>query len=64
MDKQGRVRNSKSFRSTFIMFRLLANVSVDKIATNCGTSSTIIENYYAKYINIDMMGDSFTDLPE
>ncbi len=63
-DKFGRERNAKSFRSTFIMFGLLRGLKDRDIADNCGNSPDIIHKYYAKYINIDMIGDSFTDLPE
>ncbi len=64
LDKQGRARNSKSFRSTFIMYRLLAKQPIKAIATNCGTSTFAIDNFYAKHITIEMYDDSFTDLPE
>ena len=63
-DSQGRTRNAKSFRSTYIMYRLLAKQPIKAIATNCGTSSNVIDNYYARFITIDMYDDSFTDLPE
>ena len=64
IDKQGRTRNSKSFRSTHIMYRLLAKKTIKSVAVNCGTSSGTIDNFYAKFITIDMYDDSFTDLPE
>ena len=54
--------NAKSFRSTFIMFGLLRGLKDRDIADNCGSSSDIIHKYYAKYIN--MIGESFTDLPD
>ena len=63
-DKFGRERNTKSFRSIFIMFGLLCGLKARDIADNCGNSPDIIHKYYAKYINLDMVGDSFTDLPE
>ena len=63
-DRHGRERNAKSFRSTFIMFGLLRGLKDRDIADNCGNTPDIIHKYYAKYINIDMIGDSFTDLPE
>jgi len=47
------------------MFGLLRGLKDRDIADNCGnTPRDIIHKYYAKYINIDMIGDSFTDLPE
>ena len=46
------------------MFGLLRGLKDRDIADNCGNSPDIIHKYYAKYINIDMIGDSFTDLPE
>jgi len=63
-DRHGRTRNAKSFRSTFIMFGLLRGLKDRDIADNCGNSPDIIHKYYAKYINIDMIGESFTDLPD
>ena len=56
--------NAKSFRSTFIMFGLLRGLKDRDIADNYGNSLDIIHKYYAKYINIDMIGESFTDLPD
>tara|TARA_B100000315_G_scaffold202138_1_gene194734 strand:- start:250 stop:1350 length:1101 start_codon:yes stop_codon:yes gene_type:complete len=62
-DNHGRVRNAKSFRSTFIMYRLIAKRNLKEIETNCGTSATTIRKYYAKFLDVDMYDDSFTDLP-
>lgn len=62
-DDHGRVRNAKSFRSTFIMYRLIAKRDLKGIELNCGTSSTTIRKFYAKFLDVDMYGDSFTDLP-
>ena len=56
--------NAKSFRSTFIMFGLLRGLKDRDIADNYGNSPNIIHKYYAKYININMIGESFTDLPD
>jgi integrase len=64
IDKYGNKRNAKSFRPTFIMYRLIAGQPIKSIATNCGTSSEIIDKYYAKFIDVNMLDDSFTDLPE
>ena len=49
-DSLGNVRNARSFRSTYIMFRLIYGTPIKDIATNCGNSSTVIDKYYAKYI--------------
>ena len=62
-DSQSRTRNAKSFRSTYIMYRLLAKQPIKAVAVNCGTSSNVIDSYYARFITIDMYDDSFTDLP-
>mgnify|MGYP003983766649 CR=1 FL=1 len=64
MDIHGRTRNAKSFRSTFIMYRLMDRQPIKAVAQNCGTSSSVIDAYYARYITMDMFGDSFTDLPK
>ena len=64
LDRFGNKRNAKSFRSTFIMFRLIAGQPIKSVATNCGTSSDVIDKYYAKFIDVNMLDDSFTDLPE
>ena len=64
LDRFGNARNAKSFRSTFIMFRLIAKQPIKSVATNCGTSSDVIDKYYAKFIDVNMLDDSFTDLPE
>ena len=63
-DRFGNIRNAKSFRSTYIMFRLLAKVPIKDIATNCGNSSDVIDKYYAKYLTVDMIAESLSDLPE
>jgi integrase len=53
-DVLGNVRNATSFRSTYIMFRLIYGNPIKDIATNCGNSSTVIDKYYAKYIIDDL----------
>ena len=63
-DKYGRVRNAKSFRATYIMYRLMKNVPIKSIALNCGNDSAVIDKYYAKYLTSNMLDDSITDLPE
>jgi hypothetical protein len=62
-DKNGKDRNAKSFRSTFIMYRLIAKQPIKQVATNCGTSSNVIDSFYAKFIDVNMFDESFTDLP-
>ena len=42
----------------------MANQPIKSVATNCGTSSDVIDKYYAKFIDVNMLDDSFTDLPE
>ena len=63
VDSEGRVRNAKSFRSTYIMYRLIAKRTLKEIEAQCGTSAITIQKYYAKYLDVDMFDDSFTDLP-
>jgi integrase len=63
-DKYGRVRNAKSFRATYIMYRLMKNIPIKSIALNCGNDSAVIDKYYAKYLTSNMLDDSITDLPE
>jgi integrase len=63
-DKFGRVRNAKSFRSSHIMYGLMRNIPIKSIALNCGTSSDVIDSFYARFLDIDLLGDSFTDLPK
>jgi integrase len=65
-DDQKRVRNAKSFRSTYIMFRLIwgGDVGVMDIATNCGNSVNVIQKYYAKYITPPDLKERLSDYPE
>ena len=42
-------RDSKSFRSFYIIERLNQRTPLDAIATNCGTSIAMIEKHYAIY---------------
>mgnify|MGYP004006465431 CR=1 FL=1 len=63
VDSEGRVRNAKSFRTTYIMYRLIAKRTLIEIEKQCGTSANTINKYYAKYLDVDMFDDSFTDLP-
>jgi len=57
-------RNAKSFRSTHIMFGLIDKKEIAFIARNCGTSIPVIDNYYAKYLDVDMYDASVVSLPK
>jgi len=62
-DDRGQRRSAKCFRHTYIMFRLLRNVDVYKIARNCRTSVKQIENHYGSYINAELSFDELTKMP-
>ena len=53
-DERGERRTAKSFRHTYIMFRLLANVDVYSLAQNCRTSVKMIQQHYGSYLNARM----------
>ena len=62
---KGRNRDAKSFRATYICFRLTSKGSgsdIDKIARNCGTSPEVIKKYYSKFLGVDQFDEEFTDL--
>lgn len=63
-DKFGEVRNAKYFYSTFILYRLIANIPIKLNETNCGKSNNVIDKYYAKSFDVNTLDDSFTDPPE
>ena len=63
-DSLGNVRNARSFRSTYIMFRLIYGTPIKDIATNCGNSSTVIDKYYAKYITSKDLKDRLSSYPQ
>ena len=63
-DALGNVRNAKSFRSTYIMFRLVFGIPIKDVAVNCGNSSTVIDKYYAKYITSKDMKERLSDYPQ
>ena len=63
-DTEGNVRNARSFRSTYIMFRLIWRTPIKDIATNCGNSTTVIDKYYAKYITSKDMKERLSDYPQ
>lgn len=61
-DSEGRRRDLKSLRHTFIMFRLLEGVDVFLLATNCGTSVKIISQHYGKHLTARMKSDELVKL--
>jgi integrase len=63
-DALGNVRNARSFRSTYIMFRLIYGTPIKDVATNCGNSSVVIDKYYAKYITSKDMKSRLGDYPK
>ena len=63
-DALGNVRNARSFRSTYIMFRLIYGTPIKDVATNCGNSTTVIDKYYAKYITSKDMKERLSDYPQ
>jgi integrase len=63
-DTEGNVRNARSFRSTYIMFRLIWGTPIKDIATNCGNSTNVIDKYYAKYITSKDMKERLSDYPQ
>jgi len=62
-DDRGQRRSAKCFRHTYIMFRLLRNVDVYKIARNCRTSVSQIEKHYGSYINAELSFSELTKMP-
>ena len=57
-DRMGRTRNSKSFRHTYIMTRILTSggrADVMKIARNCGVSPIVIDKHYASHLTPQMV---------
>ena len=63
-DALGNVRNARSFRSSYIMFRLIFGTPIKDAATNCGNSSTVIDKYYAKYITSKDIKSRLADYPQ
>ncbi len=63
-DALGNIRNARSFRSTYIMFRLIFGTPIKDVATNCGNSSVVIDKYYAKYITSKDMKSRLGDYPK
>ena len=63
-DALGNVRNARSFRSSYIMFRLIFGTPIKDVATNCGNSTNVIDKYYAKYITPKDMKSRLADYPK
>jgi integrase len=63
-DTLGNVRNARSFRSTYIMFRLIYGTPIKDVATNCGNSTNVIDKFYAKYITSKDMKSRLADYPQ
>lgn len=61
-DERGQRRTAKSFRHTYIMRSLLANVDVYVLAKNCRTSVQMIEQYYGSYITARMKQRELTKM--
>lgn len=61
-------RNAKSFRSTYMMFRLGDSGGSEKIMTflarNCGTSQKVISDFYTKHFGVDQFDASVVSLPK
>jgi integrase len=53
-DQPPKRRDLMSFRHTYICFRLLEGVPVHAIAANCRTSVAMIENHYARWLDVSM----------
>jgi len=53
-DQPPKRRDLMSFRHTYICFRLLEGVPVHAIAANCRTSVAMIENHYARWLEVSM----------
>jgi hypothetical protein len=62
VDKFGKDRNAKSFRTTYINFQIEKEVDAEWISRNCGTSLHMIQQYYADR-DIHRVGKKLTKLP-
>ncbi len=61
-DSEGKRRDLKSLRHTFIMFRMLEGVDIFLLAVNCGTSVKIIHQHYGKHLTARMKSDELVKL--
>ena len=55
-------RDAKSFRSTYISWCLIRGLTHDEIKENCGTSISMIEKFYSKYLKIEKYKKSLTEI--
>jgi integrase len=60
--EDGQRRDFKSFRHSYIVFRLIDGVDVFLLAKNCGTSVKVIESNYGKHLTPRMKSDELTRL--
>jgi len=56
-DESGTKRTAKSFRHTYMMFRLLENVDVYALAQHCRTSVKMIQQHYGSHLTARMKKD-------
>jgi hypothetical protein len=62
VDKFGKSRNAKSFRTTYINFQIEKEIDAEWISRNCGTSLQMIQDWYADR-DIHRVGKKLTKLP-
>ena len=62
VDKFGKDRNAKSFRTTYINFQIDKEVDAEWISRNCGTSLQMIQDFYRDR-DIHRVGKKLTTLP-
>lgn len=64
--KTGFERNFKSLRSTGISFRILNHpeINLQMLARSCGTSTNMIDMFYAKRLTAEMGKDHLTAMPK
>ena len=62
IDRFGKTRNAKSFRTTYINFQIDKGIDPESIRRNCGTSLNMIQQYYADR-DIHRVGKKLTKLP-
>jgi integrase len=62
LDEHGQRRTAKSFRHTYIMFRLLRGIDVYVLAKNLRTSVKMIEQHYGSYLTARMKRKKLTKM--
>tara|TARA_Y100000588_G_scaffold338027_1_gene379819 strand:+ start:55 stop:1263 length:1209 start_codon:yes stop_codon:yes gene_type:complete len=62
VDKFGKSRNAKSFRTTYINFQIDRGIDAEWISRNCGTSLQMIQDWYRDR-DIHRVGKKLTQLP-